>query len=218
MQSVGRYKIILIGDGGVGKTSFIKRYIDGSFTKQYIATIGAEVYEINLQISDHHIITFEIWDTAGQEANSGLSDAYYLNAHGAIVFFDLTSRVTLKHVPSWIDKFRNVDMEKKMPICCVGNKADVVRDRKADAEKIRGKVPKGVYYTDMSAKSNYRFEKPLLYMARVLMGDRTLTFKANINVAPAELFMDAEAYAKSVEAMKDVKSATEAPLPEEIEE
>lgn len=218
MQSVGKYKIILIGDGAVGKTSFIKRYLDGSFNKLYVATIGAEVYFINIQISDTHYITFEIWDTAGQEANSGLSDAYYLGAHGAIVFFDVTSRITLKHVPEWIQKVKNVDVSNTVPIVVVGNKADLNRERKVDAPSIRRKVPKGCDYTDMSAKSNYNFEKPLLFMARQLTGDSSIEFRANINVAPAELVMDLEAQRQSNDILNEVKSATQAALPDDEDE
>ncbi|KAM0677861.1 GTP-binding nuclear protein gsp1/Ran [Binucleata daphniae] len=215
MHSIGKYKIILIGDGGVGKTSFIKRYLDGSFTKQYIATIGAEVYFINLQLSNNCYITFEVWDTAGQEANSGLSDAYYLGAHGAVVFFDVTSRVTLKHVPDWIQKVKNIDVNNQVPITVVGNKADMSKDRKVDASRIRKYIPKECDYSDMSAKSNYNFDKPLLYMARQFTGNNNITFTTNINVAPADLVMDLEAQIQSNEIINEVKNATEAALPDD---
>jgi GTP-binding nuclear protein Ran len=212
-------KIILIGDGGVGKTSFIRRYIDGSFNRQYIATVGAEVYNLHLKINDEQYIHFQVWDTAGQEQNSGLSDGYYWDADGVIVFFDVTSRITHKHVPEWIRKAQNVNIENKnMPIMIVGNKADLSKDRKVDASRIRKGLPRGSEYTDMSAKSNYNFEKPLLYLARCFTKNPNLEFTVSINVAPAELQMDVMSMAISQNIANEVKEAKDAFLPDDDNE
>lgn len=210
MEKIGSYKVILIGDGGTGKTSFITRYIEGYFTKQYVATIGAEVYNLNLPISPTQFVHFEVWDTAGQEANSGLSDAYYLNANAAVVFFDLTARVTFSHVPSWIQKVKNIIRDttvRMIPICVVGNKADLSRDRKVDAIRIRKGIPKGCEYYDMSAKSNYNFEKPFLYLVRELLGRPEITFGANIQLQPATLQITKEAIDVSNEIAKQLEAA-----------
>lgn len=138
------FKVLLVGDGGVGKTAFRKRVTEGEFEKRYIATMGVEVTpttfasvypdpeafieskdsgtEIKMDIEDMININMNIWDTAGQEKFSGLRDGYYLGAHGAIVMFDLTSRISYRNVATWITKIRR--MCDNIPIVIVGNKSD----------------------------------------------------------------------------------------------
>jgi len=93
-------KLILVGDGGVGKTTFVKRHKTGEFEKKYNATIGVEVSPLAFNTSVGKIV-FNCWDTAGQEQFGGLRDGYYINGNCAIIMFDVTSRVTYKNVPVW---------------------------------------------------------------------------------------------------------------------
>lgn len=95
-----KFKIVLIGDGGTGKTTFCKRHLTGEMEKRYEATMGAEVRVLNF-FTNHGKIVLEIWDTAGQEKFGGLRDGYYIGAQAGIIMFDLTSRVTYKNVPTW---------------------------------------------------------------------------------------------------------------------
>lgn len=76
-QSVGipNFKLVLVGDGGVGKTTFVKRHISGEFEKKYVATVGAEVHPMEFTTSRGKIM-FNVWDTAGQERFAGLRDGY----------------------------------------------------------------------------------------------------------------------------------------------
>ena len=87
------YKIIVVGDGGVGKTTFIKRHRTGQLESKYIATMGVEVHPLTFN-TNHGPVIFKIWDCAGQEKFGGLGGGYYRAAHGAIVMFDLTSQLT----------------------------------------------------------------------------------------------------------------------------
>ena len=75
MESSQIPKIVLIGDGGVGKTTFIKRHLTGEFEKKYVATMGAEVHPMNF-FTTHGEIKLDVWDTAGQEGLGGLRDGY----------------------------------------------------------------------------------------------------------------------------------------------
>lgn len=123
--------------------------------------------------------------------------------------FDVTSRVTYKNVPNWHrDLIRVCD---NIPIVLCGNKVDV-KDRKVKAKAIVFHRKKNLQYYDISAKSNYNFEKPFLYLARKLTGDATLEFVAMPALAPPEIEMDPETV-RRLEA--DMRDAEGAPLPED---
>ena len=69
------FKLVLVGDGGVGKTTFVKRHLTGEFEKKYVATLGVEVHPLEFH-TNHGRIKFNVWDTAGQEKFGGLRDGY----------------------------------------------------------------------------------------------------------------------------------------------
>ena len=75
VQVVAEFKCILVGDGGVGKTTFVKRHLTGEFEKKYIATVGVEVHPMNFSTT-RGVIKLNVWDTAGQEKLCGLRDGY----------------------------------------------------------------------------------------------------------------------------------------------
>ena len=93
MQSeIPQFKCLLVGDGGVGKTTFVKRHLTGEFEKKYVATIGVEVHAMPFDTNRGRLI-FNVWDTAGQEKFGGLRDGYYIQGQCAIIMFDVTSRI-----------------------------------------------------------------------------------------------------------------------------
>lgn len=116
-------KIVLLGDGAVGKTSLVRRYVEQRFDDSYIATIGVNVKKKEL---DDLGIRLVIWDIYGQKFGTELQDANYYGADGAIVVFDLTRKVTLKHVNEWLrDLYKVVG---KIPVVFAGNKKDLIND------------------------------------------------------------------------------------------
>lgn len=180
------FKLVLVGDGGVGKTTFVKRHLTGEFEKRYVATLGVEVHPMRFHTSRGEMI-FNVWDTAGQEKFGGLRDGYYIQGQSAIIMFDVTSRVTYKNVPNWHrDLVRVCD---NIPIVLCGNKVDI-KDRKVKAKSIVFHRKKNLQYYDISAKSNYNFEKPFVWLARTLVGDPNLAFVAVPALAPPEVHMD----------------------------
>jgi len=126
---LAEYKLVLVGDGGVGKTVFVKRHLTGEFEKKYIATVGVEVNSMTL-FTNHGPIKIHIWDTAGQEKLGGLREGYYVGASCAIIMFDVTSRITYKNVSKWYKDLTRIC--EGIPIVLVGNKVDV-KDRKVKA-------------------------------------------------------------------------------------
>ncbi|RXN13896.1 GTP-binding nuclear Ran [Labeo rohita] len=181
-----QFKLVLVGDGGTGKTTFVKRHLTGEFEKKYVATLGVEVHPLVFH-TNRGAIKYNVWDTAGQEKFGGLRDGYYIQAQCAIIMFDVTSRVTYKNVPNWHRDL--VRVCENIPIVLCGNKVDI-KDRKVKAKSIVFHRKKNLQYYDISAKSNYNFEKPFLWLARKLIGDPNLEFVEMPALAPPEIAMD----------------------------
>ena len=175
-EPVATFKVVVIGDGSVGKTTFIKRHLTGEFQKPYIPTQGADVYPLDF-MTNHGKIRFELWDTAGQEKFGALRSCYYVDAKACIIMFDLTQRQTYKNVPQWHKDLTRIC--ENIPIVLVGNKADV-KDRKVKAKNINFHRKYNLQYYDVSSKSNYQYEKPFLCILRQLTGDQNLTLVESI--------------------------------------
>jgi len=210
-QQVPTFKLILVGDGGVGKTTFVKRHLTGEFEKKYVATLGVEVHPLGFH-TNYGAICFNVWDTAGQEKFGGLRDGYYIQGQCAIIMFDVTSRITYKNVPNWHRDL--VRVCENIPIVLVGNKVDV-KDRKVKAKSITFHRKKNLQYYDISAKSNYNFEKPFLWLARKLLNQSNLTFVESPALKPPEVTLDMEQMKKYEQ---DLANATATPLPDEDED
>lgn len=187
-NQVTELKMILVGDGGVGKTTFVKRHLTGEFERKYIATQGVEVHPMEFNTTKGRI-RFNVWDTAGQEKLSGLRDGYYIDAHCGIIMFDVCSRVTYKSVPKWYKDITRIC--EGIPIVLVGNKVDE-KNRKVKAKQILFARKHGLQYFDISAKSNYQFEKPFVWLLKKLTGDPNLALVEQPILAPAEVEIDPE--------------------------
>merc|ERR1712113_1357812 len=166
--------------GGVGKTTLVKRHLTGEFEKKYIPTLGVEVHPLKFT-TNCGVLTFNVWDTAGQEKFGGLRDGYYIQGQCAIIMFDVTSRITYKNVPNWHRDI--VRVCENIPIVLVGNKVDV-KDRQVKAKNIQFHRKRNLQYYDLSARSNYNFEKPFLWLARRLTNQGNLQFVGQFAKAP----------------------------------
>lgn len=185
---IPEFKLVLVGDGGVGKTTFVKRHLTGEFEKKYIATLGVEVHPMPFFTSRGQI-RFNVWDTAGQEKLGGLRDGYYIGGHCGIIMFDVCARITYSNVPKWYKDLTRVC--ENIPVVLVGNKVDV-KDRKVKAKQITFHRKKNLQYYDISAKSNYQFEKPFVWLLRRMTNDPQLYLVEAPLLAPGEIALDAE--------------------------
>jgi GTP-binding nuclear protein Ran len=208
VTQIPTFKLVLVGDGGTGKTTFVKRHTTGEFEKKYIATLGVEVHPLYFS-TNYGPICFNTWDTAGQEKFGGLRDGYYIQGQCGIIMFDVTSRITYKNVPNWHRDL--VRVCENIPIVLCGNKVDI-KDRKVKPKMITFHRKKGLQYYDISAKSNYNFEKPFLWLARKLTGHQDLEFVGAPALAPAEVDIDLD---KMREYQNELERAAILPLPEE---
>jgi len=206
-----QYKLILVGDGGTGKTTFVKRHLTGEFEKKYVATLGVEVHPLDFH-TNFGRIRFNVWDTAGQEKFGGLRDGYYIQGKCAIIMFDVTARVTYKNVPNWHRDL--VRVCEGIPIVLCGNKVDV-KDRKVKVKQITFHRKKNLQYYDISAKSNYNFEKPFLWLARKLLNEPGLALVEAPALKPPEVALDMEQMKQFEEQLAVAKDT---PLPDESDE
>merc|ERR1712228_920647 len=152
VMAVPEFKLVLCGDGGVGKTTLVKRHLTGEFEKIYIPTLGVEVHPLTWGTNCGNLC-FNVWDTAGQEKFGGLRDGYYIQGQCAIIMFDVTSRISYKNVPNWHRDLTRV--VEDIPIVLVGNKCD--KDRAVKTKTIVFHRKKNIQYFDISAKSNYNY-------------------------------------------------------------
>ncbi|KAK9843516.1 hypothetical protein WJX81_006863 [Elliptochloris bilobata] len=207
-DGVPSFKLVLVGDGGTGKTTFVKRHLTGEFEKKYEPTIGVEVHPLDFT-TNRGKLRFYCWDTAGQEKFGGLRDGYYIHGQCAIIMFDVTSRLTYKNVPTWHRDLCRVC--ENIPIVLCGNKVDV-KNRQVKPKQVTFHRKKNLQYHEISAKSNYNYEKPFLYLARKLVGDANLHFVEQVALAPPEVQID---LAQQQAYEQQLAEAANAPLPDE---
>jgi len=168
-------KIVLVGDGGVGKTTLMNLHTSGKFEPRYEPTIGVEASPLSF-LTNRGKITFNCWDTAGQEKYGGLRDGYYIQADGCIVMFSLDSRVSFRNTTDWLRNFWRVVGYRKPLIVLCGNKSDI-EDRKVSPDDVAETVLKwrqsglNVDYCETSMRRKIDYEKPFLALAKSFVGD-----------------------------------------------
>jgi GTP-binding nuclear protein Ran len=173
--------------------------------------MGVEVNPLPFSTNLGRVI-FNCWDTAGQEKFGGLRDGYYIGGQAAIIMFDVTARVTYKSVPMWHKDLTRVC--EGIPIVLCGNKIDC-KDRKVKPKDIQFHRKKNLQYYDISAKSNFNFEKPFLYIFRKLAGDQNAIFVEAPALELPEVQID-EQQVKQWEA--ELKNANDVLLPDDDED
>ncbi len=124
-------KIVLLGDGAVGKTSLVRRFVDQKFDDKYITTIGVNVKKKELEDLD---LKFMIWDIYGQKLNTKLHASNYSGAEGAIIVYDLTRKASFENINFWLKDLFSVTGE--IPFIVVGNKFDILEDFREEVGNI----------------------------------------------------------------------------------
>ena len=119
-------KLLIIGDSEVGKTSVLSRYTKDIFNLNYLATAGIEFFTKDDNI-DNKIVRIELWDTAGQEKFHSLTAAFFRNAEGIIVMFDVTNSISFENIRNWTESIKTHMSSEidNIPVIIVGNKIDL---------------------------------------------------------------------------------------------
>ena len=152
------YKIVLVGDSGVGKTNMMLRYLNKEFNKDSKATVGVEFGAKNTTI-EGKIVKGQIWDTAGQERYRAITSAYYKGAKGAFVVYDISQRETFDSVDRWISELRS-NTDERMVILLIGNKSDLEDKRAVKKEEGEDKARENeIAFLETSALTTDNIEK-----------------------------------------------------------
>ena len=128
------FKILTIGDGGVGKTSILRRYVENKFLKHHLSTIGIDYLSKTIKIKEQEI-KLKIWDTAGQERYRNITSHIYKDADGIILVFDVTSEDSYNQITDWMDQIKNNVSQDDISLILIGNKCDI---QERIVEKERG--------------------------------------------------------------------------------
>ena len=118
------YKIVLLGDGAVGKTALRHRYLGEAFQQSYSMTIGADFAVKRVNIDGDEIVA-QIWDLAGRTRFASVREVYYQGATGALLVYDITRSDTFESIPNWITELLENNKHKVVPMVLLGNKSDL---------------------------------------------------------------------------------------------
>ncbi|XP_038640262.1 ras-related protein Rab-8-like isoform X2 [Scyliorhinus canicula] len=175
------FKLLLIGDSGVGKTCLLFRFCDDAFTTTFISTIGID-FKIKTVEFDGKKIKLQIWDTAGHERFRTITSAYYRGAMGIMLVYDITQAKSFDNVKNWIrdiEEHASTDVERMI----LGNKCDVNEKRqvpKEQGEKLA--IDYGIKFLETSAKSSINVEEAFSTLTCDIMTKHKM--KLNENNSP----------------------------------
>jgi len=162
------FKLLLIGDSGVGKTCILFRFSDDAFNTTFISTIGIDFKIKTIELKGKKI-KLQIWDTAGQERFHTITTSYYRGAMGIMLVYDITNAKSFDNIAKWlrnIDEHANEDVEKMI----LGNKCDMEDSRVVQKE--RGEAiarEHGIKFMETSAKNNVNIEKAFHELAESIL-------------------------------------------------
>jgi Ras-related protein Rab-1A len=185
------FKLVIIGDSGVGKSSLLLRFADDQYSDSFISTIGVDFRFRTVTIDPSDVgngvmrpsgsssdvkpktVKLQIWDTAGQERFHTITSAYYRGADGIIIVYDVTSPESFDHIEEWlteVDRYANKNTSKLL----IGNKADL--EKRVDYETaLRFSEALGIPFLETSAKTSTNVEAAFLTMAKELLKNRALS-------------------------------------------
>ncbi|XP_015509192.1 ras-related protein Rab-8A [Neodiprion pinetum] len=159
------FKLLLIGDSGVGKTCVLFRFSEDAFNTTFISTIGID-FKIRTIDLDNKKVKLQIWDTAGQERFRTITTAYYRGAMGIMLVYDVNNERSFENIKNWIrniEENASADVEKML----LGNKCDLADRRQVS--KQRGEqlaVEYGIKFMETSAKASINVEEAFYTLAR----------------------------------------------------
>ena len=158
------FKLLLIGDSGVGKSCLLLRFADDTFSDSYISTIGVD-FKIRTVEMEGKTVKLQIWDTAGQERFKTITSSYYRGAHGIIVVYDVTDAESFNNVKVWlseIDKYASEGVNKLL----VGNKSDLTAKKVVSYQTAKEFADSmGMDFLETSARNATNVEKAFMTMA-----------------------------------------------------
>lgn len=158
------FKLLLIGNSAVGKSSILLRFSDNIFNESFLPTIGVD-FKIKTFELQGRTVKLQIWDTAGQERFKTITSSYYKGAHGIILVYDITDRQSFKDIENWLAEVEKYASENVVKLL-VGNKCDLESARQVkyeDGKELANSL--GVKFIETSAKNSIHIEDAFYTMA-----------------------------------------------------
>ena len=165
------FKLIVIGDSGVGKSCLTTKAVKNSFEDYYQATVGFEFLTFNMKINDL-VIKMQIWDTCGQEIYKSLISNFYRNSSLAIILYSIDNKESFEHAENWLTDLKS-QANPDVRIFLVGNKSDLEDERKVSKEEgLKFKNDQGLdLFMETSAKTGYNARSVMIEAAKLLYAD-----------------------------------------------
>ncbi|MFW9881898.1 MAG: GTP-binding protein [Candidatus Thorarchaeota archaeon] len=169
------YKLSLVGDGGVGKTSMVQRYVNDYFAEDYKATIGTFISKKEVKFAEMETsVRFVIWDLAGQQQFQRIWPDYLTDSNAGIIVFDITDRKSFENVKKWYDLITRVGRPTLVSILC-GNKLDLKDKRVISPEEGKALARElGIFYMETSAKEDIHIDDVFEWIALQIL-DKNIT-------------------------------------------
>ena len=153
------FKIITIGDSGVGKTSILKRYVYNSYNINSLATVGVNFSFKDIVLKNGTKVQLKLIDTAGQEKYKSLAKTYYKNTEGVLFVFSFDDKKSFDNLTNWIDEFKENNGNENIPTLLIGNKSDVPK-KEVDQESINKLLSQHkMKYIESSALNNENIDQ-----------------------------------------------------------
>ncbi|MFX0196810.1 MAG: Rab family GTPase [Candidatus Hodarchaeota archaeon] len=180
MAAYGPFKIVLGGEGATGKTSLLKRVLNGVFTTDYQVTVGCDFAVLDLNFDETAMAKLICWDSGGQSRFACIRQAYYTGMSGFIILFDVTKRNSFERVREWYYELRSA--APNAPFVLVGNKIDLEEFREISKEEARDlAIEVGAdYYIEISAKTGVDILVPFQTLAKLITRQKASIFRQTI--------------------------------------
>uniref|UniRef100_A0A0X3NZU5 Ras-related protein Rab-1 n=1 Tax=Schistocephalus solidus TaxID=70667 RepID=A0A0X3NZU5_SCHSO len=162
------FKLMLIGDSGVGKTCILFRFVEDSFSSSFISTIGIDFKIKTVELEDQRI-KLQIWDTAGQERFQTITASYYRGAMGIMLVYSVTSKKSFENIAKWMANIKNL-ASYEVETIIIANKADMSQQREVSSEEGKEIAERyGVKHFETSAKLGTNIEEAFLDLTRAIL-------------------------------------------------
>ncbi|XP_065600608.1 ras-related protein Rab-42 [Cyrtonyx montezumae] len=155
-----QFRVIMLGDSTVGKSSLLRRYTEGVFLDAVNQTVGVDFYVQFVELEPGVQVKLQFWDTAGQERFRSITRSYYRNSAGGMLLFDLTNRASFESVRRWHREVTDTVRPFHVVFLLVGHKSDLVAERKVgrrEAQRLAASL--GAQYIETSAKDGSDVER-----------------------------------------------------------
>ena len=162
------FKILLLGNSDVGKSSLILRFVDGMWSETFIPTIGVDFKIKSLEINDK-LVKMQIWDTAGEERFRTVIASYFKGSHGILLIYDITNKTSFKELDNWLSVIENNASQNVLKIL-IGNKSDLEENREVTKEEGQAFAKaNNMQFMETSAKMNTNVSEAFEALAKIIM-------------------------------------------------